>query len=126
MPGNWQVQFLGGRKLPCVQKYNKMQITRKETYELIWNQMQNSKFKEFYIGYLIEKYQKRERLLNIFLVIVTSSSISAWAIWEVNILKWVWAVIIAISQIISLIKPYLNVSNRAGTGEKMRWVYFLF
>ena len=90
-----------------------MQITREETYRLLWNQMQNSKFKEFYIDLLLEKYQKRDRTINIFLVIVTSTSISAWAIWQIPYLAWLWAAIIAISQIISLIKPYLNYTKYA-------------
>lgn len=90
-----------------------MKITREETYRLIWNQMQNSKFKEFYINLLLETFQKRERTINIFLVIVTSTSISAWAIWKFDYLQWLWAIIIAVSQIISLIKPYLNYSKYA-------------
>jgi hypothetical protein len=90
-----------------------MQITREETYRLLWNQMQNSKFKEFYIDLLLEKYQKRERTINIFLLLVTSSSISAWAIWQRPYLAWLWAAIIALSQIISLIKPYLNYAKYA-------------
>lgn len=75
--------------------------------------MQNSKFKEFYLSLLLEKFQKRERIINIFLVIATSTSISAWAIWQLDYLKWLWAAIIALSQSISLIKPYLNYTKYA-------------
>ncbi|MBL4677566.1 MAG: hypothetical protein JKY70_15395 [Mucilaginibacter sp.] len=85
-----------------------MQITRLETYNIIWNQLQNSKFKELQLALLLEKFQKREKTLNIFLVIATSSSISAWAIWQLDYLKWLWAGIIALSQIVILVKPYLN------------------
>ncbi len=99
-----------------------MQITREETYRLIWNQMQNSKFKEFYINLLLEKFQKRERLINIFLVIITSTSISAWAIWRLDYLKWLWATLVAVSQIISLIKPYLNYTKYA---KELNEKYFL-
>jgi len=88
-----------------------MQITREETYRLIWNQLQNSKFKEFYINLLLAKFQKRDRLINIFLVIVTSASISAWAIWQLDYLKWLWAGLVAISQVVLLIKPYLNYTR---------------
>lgn len=90
-----------------------MQISREETYRLIWNQMQNSKFKEFYINLLLEKFQKRERMINIFLVIITSSSISAWAIWQLDYLKWLWAALVAASQIIILARPYLNFTKYA-------------
>jgi hypothetical protein len=75
--------------------------------------MQNSKFKEFYIDLLLEKFQKRDRTINIFLVIATSTSISAWAIWQIAYLTWVWAAIVALSQIVLLIKPYLNYTKYA-------------
>lgn len=89
-----------------------MELTRDETNGLIWTQLQNSKYKEFQLDILLERFQKRDRLSNIFLVIVTSSSVSAWAIWhDKQFLQWIWAVIIAISQLISLIKPYLNYSK---------------
>lgn len=99
-----------------------MQISREETYQLIWNQMQNSKFKEFYINLLLERFQKMDRLINIFLVIVTSTSISAWAIWQFDYLKWLWAVLIAASQIMLLIKPYLNFTKYA---KELNEKYFL-
>ncbi len=88
-----------------------MQTDREVTFKLIWNQMQNSKFKEFYVNLLLEKFKRMERAINIFLIIVTSTSISAWAIWEMEYLKWLWAALIATSQIILLIKPYLNYAK---------------
>jgi len=88
-----------------------MKITREETYRILWNQLQNSKFKEIYISLELDRFQKKDRIINIFLVIVTSTSISAWAIWQYAYLKWIWALLIAASQIISLIKPYLNYSK---------------
>ncbi|TKG92896.1 hypothetical protein EYV94_18150 [Puteibacter caeruleilacunae] len=42
---------------------------------------------------------------NIFLVFTTSSSIATWAIWKE--MPLLWAGIIAISQIVTLAKPYL-------------------
>jgi len=99
-----------------------MQISREETYRLIWNQMQNSKFKEFYINLMLEKFQKREKFINIFLVIITSTSISAWAIWKFDYLQWIWAVLVAASQIVLLIKPYLNYTKYT---KELNEKYFL-
>ena len=73
--------------------------------------MQNSKLKEFYIDLMLIKYQKKDKFINIFSVIVTSTSISAWAIWKESYLQWIWAVLVAASQIFSLIKPYLNYAK---------------
>lgn len=88
-----------------------MKINREETYRLIWSQLQNSKFKEIYFNLLLERYQKRERLVNIFLVVITSSSVSAWAIWKLQVLEIIWASLVAFSQILILIKPYLSYTK---------------
>jgi len=88
-----------------------MEINREETYKLIWSQLQNCKFKEIYIGLLLDRYQKRERFVNIFLVIVTSSSVSAWAIWKLQVLAVVWASMVGVSQILILVRPYLSYAK---------------
>jgi hypothetical protein len=62
----------------------------------------------------LELYQidqeKRERNLNIFLAIASSGSIAAWAIWD----KWsmIWPSIIALSQVVNVIRPYLPYQQR--------------
>ena len=72
----------------------------------IWHNLVNSKFKCFYLGYSIGKYQRRSLSMNIFLSIVSISSVSAWIIWES--LPWLWAMIIAASNILIAIKPLLR------------------
>jgi hypothetical protein len=99
-----------------------MLLSREETCSLLWTQLQNSKYKEFQLNLLQEKFQKRDRLLNLFLVVVTSSSVSAWAIWKAEYLNWVWAGLIAVSQIVTLIKPYFNYSKHA---KEISEKYFL-
>ena len=71
----------------------------------IWYNLVNSKFKCYYISYLIDKLQRRSLYINLFLAIVSLSSVSAWVIWKE--LPWLWALIIAASNIIVAIKPYL-------------------
>lgn len=83
------------------------------TYKHIWRQLVNSKLTEIYYNLLLEKMQRREKALNIFLVVVTSTSVSAWAIWKTPYLQWVWASVVALSQIVTLIKPYLNYAKYA-------------
>lgn len=72
---------------------------------IVWKELCDLKFKGYYIALLIEKYQKRERTLNIILAIASSGSIAAWAVWQE--LPFMWGGIIALSQIITVIKPYL-------------------
>jgi len=62
----------------------------------------------------LELYQidqeKRERNLNIFLAIASSGSVAAWAVWD----KWpmIWPSIIALSQVVNVIRPYLPYQQR--------------
>lgn len=72
--------------------------------EQIWSTLVNLRFKGFYIGFLIDKFQKRDRNLNIFLAVASSGSIAAWAIW--NLYPFIWGGIIALSQVITVVKPY--------------------
>ena len=76
----------------------------------IWYNLVNSKFKCYYIGFIIDKYQKRSTSINLFLAITSLSSVSAWAIWDV--LPWLWAIIIATSNILIAIKPYLKYDKK--------------
>ena len=55
------------------------------------------------------KYQKQERTLNIILALTSSASVAAWAIWQMYPL--LWSLIIAISQVISVAKPYFPFSK---------------
>jgi hypothetical protein len=70
-----------------------------------WSLLCNCKYKSYYIGHLVTKFQKYDRNINIFLAIASSGSIAAWAVW--SIYPWVWGLIIAISQVLSVIKPYI-------------------
>lgn len=70
----------------------------------VWALLNDCKFKEFVLEGLIDKYQRIDRGINIFLAIASSGSIAAWALWkEVPLL---WATIIAFSQVFLTIKPY--------------------
>ena len=70
----------------------------------VWNTYQNSIFKAFVIDELISFYQERERWTSITIALASSGSIATWAIWSKY--PMVWGGIIALSQIVSFIKPY--------------------
>ena len=58
-----------------------------------------------YLDIYYEKSFKWDRAINIFLAISTSASIGSWIIWkELSVL---WAIIIAVSQVISTLKSFL-------------------
>lgn len=85
-----------------------MKLNRLGTYEMLWLQLQNLKLTELYYNLLLEKFQKRDRVIKIILLIATSTSIGGWIFWKDPYLKYVWAGIIAVSQLLSTLKPALK------------------
>ncbi len=71
----------------------------------IWASLCDFKFKAYLISILVNKYQKWDRNINIFIAFAASSSIASWAIWQKYDL--VWSLIIVASQVINVIKPYI-------------------
>jgi hypothetical protein len=78
--------------------------------EQYWKEIYQLKTHIRFIELQLEKSENINRGLKIMLAIASSSSIGAWVIW--NHLSWVWAGIIAFSQVISAINPYLPYKNR--------------
>lgn len=70
----------------------------------IWAELCNLRYKGYCLKFLITKFQKWDRNINIFLAIASSGSIAAWTIW--NTTPIIWGTIIAVSQVITVIKPY--------------------
>lgn len=75
----------------------------------IWNDLARTQYRINYTNLLIEKFQNYDLLVNVFLAIATSASIGAWVVW--NEFPLVWASIIAISNIVTVIKPYFPYSK---------------
>ena len=78
--------------------------------EQYWKEIYQLKTHINFIELQLEKSENIDRGLNILLAIASSSSIGAWVIW--THLSWLWAGIIASSQVVSAIKSYLPYKNR--------------
>ncbi|MDP1771090.1 MAG: hypothetical protein Q8L15_02305 [Methylobacter sp.] len=65
-----------------------------------------------YIELMLAQSEKIEQAIKITLAIASSASIGAWAIFKNEEYKWIWPSIIAISQIITAINPYLPFKGR--------------
>ena len=78
--------------------------------EKYWNYMVQIKAWTFYLDIYAEDSYKWDRRINIYGAIASSSSIAAWTIWR----NWsfIWAAIIAISQVLTAIKQYLPFGRR--------------
>jgi hypothetical protein len=75
----------------------------------IWATLCNVKFKTYLLQEILHKYQTMERTINIFLAIASCGSIAAWAIFREY--QFLWAIIIAFSQVITAIRPYIPYSK---------------
>ena len=71
----------------------------------IWSMLVDLKFKGYCLAFLVDKFQKWDRNINIFLAVSSSGSIAAWAIW--NAYPIIWGAIIAFSQVLTVVKPYI-------------------
>ncbi|OES30877.1 hypothetical protein [Alteromonas macleodii] len=75
-----------------------------------WNLLKELKVHVLYVQNYAVKQSKYDQSLDVFLAITSSSSIAAWAIWQEY--PFVWGAIIAISQVITAIKPLLLYKKR--------------
>jgi hypothetical protein len=82
-----------------------------------WNQLKELKVHVYYVQHYAVKQSRYDQLVNIFLAITSSSSIAAWAIWKEY--QFIWACIIAASQVISAVKPLLPYKKRLAALNKL-------
>lgn len=75
-----------------------------------WSLLRELKTHVIYLHNYAASSEWWDKAINIFLAITSSSSIAAWAIWQQY--QIVWAVIIALSQVITAIKPFLPFRQR--------------
>ncbi|MCY1287666.1 hypothetical protein D9M70_366660 [compost metagenome] len=80
------------------------------TQEQYWKELYQLKTHICYIEQLLEEADRTDRAVKIILAITSSYSIGAWAIWQE--LSWLWAGIIAASQVLSAISPFLPYKER--------------
>lgn len=78
--------------------------------EKYWNYMVQIRAWIYYLDIYAEKSYKWDRRIKAYGAIASSSSIAAWAIWRD--LSYVWAFIIALSQVLTAIKDYIPFGRR--------------
>lgn len=75
-----------------------------------WKLLEDTKYHEFYLEAFLRKYQALERKIKYFLAITSSASITGWAIWSKY--NFLWAIIIASSQLLNAIQHFLPYAER--------------
>ncbi len=75
----------------------------------LWPTLWQSKHNAIIMSLLFEKYQVYNRRINLLIVLASSSSVGAWAIWQK--FPFLWSIIIIASQVAMIIKPYFPYSK---------------
>jgi hypothetical protein len=75
-----------------------------------WNHLKELKTHVIYLHNYAAQSEWRDKAINIFLAIISSSSIATWAVWQKYDL--LWAFIIALSQVVTAVKPFLPYRQR--------------
>jgi len=75
-----------------------------------WELLKELKTHVIYLQIYASRSDNWDKTINIFLAITSSSSIAAWAIWQKY--QIIWAVLIALSQVITVIIPFLPHKKR--------------
>lgn len=78
--------------------------------ELYWKYMVQVKVWELYLKAYMQRTYRWDRTIQIFTAVTSSSSIAAWAVWQQ--LSYLWAGIIAVSQILTAVKSFLPFGER--------------
>ena len=71
----------------------------------IWTNLANIKFKCIYTSKVSTRSYHLGNFYSIFLAITSATSVATWAIWQIY--PFVWASIVAISQVLHVVKPHI-------------------
>lgn len=71
----------------------------------IWNNLANIRFKAFYCDHCSTFSGTFGRVYSFFLSFVSAGCIAAWAIWQQYPI--LWAIIVAIAQVLHVARPYI-------------------
>ena len=72
--------------------------------------LRDLKHSEIYLEIYLEKIRLNERVFKILLAVLSSGAVAAWAIWDSHPIFW--SLIVAISQILSIVYDYLPYKQR--------------
>jgi len=75
-----------------------------------WKELHEFKVHVYYLELYLQDSELWDRRVNIFLAITSSSSICGWVIWSK--FSFIWGVIIAASQLVTVIKHFLPYNTR--------------
>lgn len=88
---------------------------------LYWKELFQLKVHNELVELFVKRSERIDRCLNMFIAIASSASIGAWAVWKE--FAFIWAIIIALSQIVHAIRAYLPFQERLKLLTQLRNSY---
>lgn len=101
-----------------IQPASNVPLSMQERY---WCHLIQLKFDEVYVSRYLQKSERCETRINAFLALVSAGSVSTWALWQKY--DFVWAAIVMVSQILTVLKPYLPFKNRVAPLKAAGFAY---
>jgi len=89
------------------------------TQERYWKTMTTARFQIFFIDEHQIKSTKLSTMMNIYAALTASGSVAAWAFWGTLPLKWIWPVLIALAELMHILRPYLRYDQRSSRLPKL-------
>jgi hypothetical protein len=86
-----------------------------------WKFLVQLKADSIYTGQYVIHDEKINNGINIFNALVASGSVSTWAIWQR--LDWLWAALVAATQVLSVLKQHLPFKKRIEPLRKTAYFY---
>ena len=77
---------------------------------LIWKLLYKTKMHSIYLESVRAEDEQIDRNFKIVLAIASSGSIAGWAVWQDY--SYIWAVVVAISQVLNVIRPIMPYKER--------------
>ena len=84
-------------------------------YDLYRNALMNEK----YFGNRLEFYRRANRAIEILLAITASGAVGSWAVWDTTLGTYVWKALGALSAILAIVKPIIQLSKQVELHSKV-------
>ncbi len=81
-------------------------VKKQSIEELVKIELKDCRFHADCMALKVKQLRKKNKIINSLLAISSSASIASWAIW--NDLAMLWGCIIAVSQVITALKPVFH------------------
>lgn len=85
----------------------------------VYDQYRTAIMNSKYYGELLEKFKKRNTIVEIVMAIMAPGAIGAWAIWKEFPWDWLWRLLAASAALLAVLKPILDFQRQIERYSKL-------